>query len=102
MDIHLTVNRGEVQRMAVRQRIVRIGNSRGVRLPSSMLAEAQLAEGDEVEVSAEVGQIVLRRARRPREGWSEHFAEMAKHGDDRLIDGDQLTASTWDAAEWEW
>ena len=88
--------------MAVRQRIVRIGNSRGVRLPSRMLAEAQLAEGDEVELSAEVDQIVLRRARRPREDWSERFAEMAKQGDDRLMDGDQLSASTWDAKEWEW
>ena len=88
--------------MAIRQRIVRIGNSRGVRLPSSMLAEAQLAEGDEVELSADVGQIVLRRARRPREGWGERFAEMAKQGDDRLVDGDQLAASTWDTAEWEW
>ena len=80
--------------MAVRQRIVRIGNSRGIRLPANTLAEAQLAEGDEVEVTAEVGQIVLRRARRPREGWAEQFAEMARHGDDKLLDGDQFTASS--------
>ena len=86
----------------MRQRIVRIGNSRGVRLPASMLAEAQLAEGDEVEVSAEIGQIMLRRTKRPREGWGERFAEMAKYEDDRLVDGDQLSASTWDATEWEW
>ena len=88
--------------MAVRQRIVRIGNSRGVRLPASMLAEAQLAEGDEVEVSAEVGQIVLRQVRKPRAGWAEQFAEMARRGDDTLIDGDQLAASDWDSTEWEW
>lgn len=71
--------------MAVRQRIVRLGNSRGVRLPASTLAEARLAEGDEVEVSAEVGQIVLRQVRRPRAGWAEQFAEMARRGDDELI-----------------
>jgi antitoxin MazE len=88
--------------MAVRQRIVRIGNSRGVRLPASMLAEADLAEGDEVEVSAEAGQIVLRRVRRPRAGWAEQFAAMAQHGDDQLVDGEQLVASSWDATEWEW
>ena len=88
--------------MAVRQRIVRIGNSRGVRLPASMLAEAQLAEGDEVELSAEAGQITLRQVRRPRADWAEQFAAMAKHGDDKLIDGDQRDASSWDATEWEW
>jgi antitoxin MazE len=88
--------------MAVRQRIVRIGNSRGVRLPASMLAEAALSEGDEVEVSAEAGQIVLRRVRRPRDGWSEQFATMARHGDDQLVDGEQLMASSWDTTEWEW
>ena len=88
--------------MVVRQRIVRIGNSRGVRLPASMLAEAQLAEGDEVELSAEVGQIVVRQVRKPRAGWAEQFAAMAQHGDDKLLDGDQLTASSWDVTEWEW
>ncbi len=88
--------------MAVRQRIVRIGNSRGVRLPASMLAEARLSEGDEVEVSAEVGQIVLRQVRKPRAGWAERFAEMARHGDDTLLGGDQVTASSWDTTEWEW
>ena len=88
--------------MAFRQRIVRIGNSRGVRLPANMLAEAQLAEGDEVELSAEVGQIVLRQVRRARAGWAEQFAEMARCGDDRLLDGDQLNASSWDDTEWEW
>ncbi len=76
--------------MAVRQRIVRIGNSRGVRLPAHLLAEAHLGEGDEVELSLEADRIVLRAAHRPRAGWSEQFSEMAKHGDDRLLDGDFL------------
>ena len=88
--------------MAIRQRIVKIGNSRGVRLPSSMLAEAHLAEGDEVEVSAEVGQIVLRPRKRPRAGWAERFAEMAQQGDDALLDAEYLTPSEWDTSEWEW
>jgi antitoxin MazE len=88
--------------MVVRQRIVKIGNSRGVRLPASMLAEAHLAEGDEVEVRAEVGQIVLRPIKRPRAGWAEQFAEMARQGDDTLLDAEYLTPSEWDQTEWEW
>jgi antitoxin MazE len=88
--------------MIARQRIVRIGNSRGIRLPSSVLAETHLAEGDEVDLSVESGRIVLRPVRRPRAGWAEQFAEMAKQGDDRLLDGDQLTATVWDKTDWEW
>jgi hypothetical protein len=38
----------------------------------------------------------------PRAGWAEQFAEMAEHGDDALLDGDQPMASSWDATEWVW
>jgi antitoxin MazE len=89
-------------RMAIRQRIVKIGSSRGVRLPASMLAEVHLAEGDEVEVSAEVGRIVLCPIREPRAGWAEQVAEMARQGDDALLDAEYLTPSEWDQKEWEW
>lgn len=88
--------------MAVRQRIVRVGNSRGIRLPSRVLAEAGLAEGDVVELKIEEGHIVIYPARHPREGWSEQFALMAKEGDDRLLDGETMATSSWDHTEWEW
>ena len=86
----------------MRQKIVRIGNSRGVRLPSRVLAETHLIEGDEVDLTVEDGQIVLRPSRQPRAGWSEQFAEMARHGDDRLLDDDTVITSDWDLTEWEW
>lgn len=88
--------------MTTRQRIIRIGNSRGVRVPAAMLAEAHLSEGDEVDLAIEAGAIVLRPARRPRAGWDEQFARMAQAGDDRLLDGDRPCASNWEASEWEW
>ncbi len=56
---------------------------------------------DEVELVAGDGQILIRAVRRPREGWDEAFAEMARRGDDRLLD-DVPSTSTWDEEEWEW
>ena len=50
----------------MKSRIVQIGNSRGIRLPKVLLEEAQLT--DEVELDAEPGRIVIRRASRPRLG----------------------------------
>ena len=43
--------------------IARWGNSLGVRLSKAVAAEAQVAEGDTVEVSVKAGAIVLRPAR---------------------------------------
>jgi antitoxin MazE len=82
----------------VKARIVRIGNSQGVRIPKPLLEEAQL--GDEVELRAEAGRIVIERADAPRAGWSEAFAAMAAAGDDALLD--EATPTAFDEAEWTW
>jgi len=46
--------------------IVRIGNSKGIRLPKVLLQEAQL-EG-EVELQTEPGRILICKTARPRTG----------------------------------
>lgn len=84
----------------MRVHLIRIGNSRGIRIPKAVLDELGL-EG-ELDLEIRSGKLVLSRARRPREGWDEAFAAMAKRGDDRLVDGEQLDASSWDDEEWEW
>jgi len=84
----------------MRVHLIRIGNSRGIRIPKAVLEQLGL-EG-ELDLEIRSGKLVLSCARRPREGWDEAFAAMAKRGDDRLIDGDQLDASSWDGEEWEW
>ena len=82
----------------MKTRIVRIGNSRGIRLPKVLLEEAQLP--DEVELQAEPGRIVIRRAARPRAGWAAAARRMRKQGDDQLLD--PPTATRFDEEEWEW
>ena len=80
-------------------RLVRIGNSRGVRIPRAMIETAGL--GDVVDLVVEDGVVLIRRTESPRAGWDEAFAEMAARADDVLLDGDDLTASEWDRQEWE-
>ncbi len=81
-----------------RTHIVRIGNSRGLRIPKVWIEQLDLS--DEVEMSVQADRLVIRSARRPREGWEEQFRAMHERGDDRLIEG--IPASTWDEKEWEW
>jgi antitoxin MazE len=85
---------------SMKTRIVRIGNSKGIRIPKPLLDQAGL-EG-EVDIEARKDSLVIRAARKPRDGWSQAFREMAARGDDQLIDGDAPNLSSWDKDEWEW
>ena len=84
----------------MKTRIVRIGNSRGVRIPKPLLDQTGLQ--GEVEISAADGALIIRAARKPREGWDAAFREMARRGDDALIDDAPPSLSRWDEDEWEW
>lgn len=88
--------------MVTRTRIIRIGNSQGVRVPRSLLEQAGFSEGDQaVELEVRQEGILIRHAKRARSGWAAQFAQMAEHGDDTLLD-DALQASSWDEQEWQW
>jgi antitoxin MazE len=84
--------------MATKTRIVRIGNSRGIRVPKILLDQAQLP--DEVELHAEPGRLVVLGARRPRTGWAEAARAMAEARHDALLDAPLPTH--FDREEWEW
>lgn len=78
--------------------IVRIGNSRGIRLPKALLQEAQLE--NEVELQAEPGRILISKAAKPRAGWAEAARRMRRRGEDGLLD--PLTPTQFDKEEWKW
>ena len=84
----------------MKTRIVRIGNSQGVRIPKLLLERSNLP--DEVELEAQDNQIVIRSAKQPRENWELVFQAMANRGDDDLLDKSPLPQSRWDEDEWEW
>ena len=84
-----------------RTRLVRLGNSHGVRIPKPILASLALKDNEEVALSVQRGKLVLEPARRPREGWDEAFAEMAARGDDKLLEPD-FPPTEWEKTEWTW
>jgi antitoxin MazE len=83
---------------AIRTRIVKIGNSQGIRIPKLLLEQSGL--NAEVEVEVEGDRLVIRTAPRQRAGWDDAFAAMAKHQDDTLLD--DIGPTDWDTAEWDW
>jgi antitoxin MazE len=84
----------------MKTRIVRIGNSQGVRIPRPLIEEAGLS--GEVDISVHEGSIIIKSIAKPRAGWSAAFAAMANQGDDSLIDDVPPSSTDWDESEWQW
>ena len=69
----------------MRAAIRKLGNSSGIIIPKSMLAEIGVAAGDTVDLSLENGRIAITPVkRRPREGWAAAFEEIGEFGDEDL------------------
>ncbi len=84
----------------VKTRIVKIGNSQGIRIPKPVLEQLGFAEEVELEILPD--QLIIRSSHLPRQKWEEHFKAMAEAGDDRLLDKEATNSSRWDEEEWEW
>ena len=80
-------------------KIVPIGNSRGIRIPKAMLEHCGF--GEEVDLQAKNGSLVLRAVKATRAGWADAFGRMAAAGDDQLVQEDAPTATQFDAEEWQ-
>ncbi len=85
----------------MKAKLIRIGNSRGVRIPKPLLEEVGLH--GEVELQIEDNGIVIRPIAKRREGWEQAFQSMSAKGDDLPLDEDSLPyISSWDQEEWQW
>ncbi|MEP7000182.1 MAG: AbrB/MazE/SpoVT family DNA-binding domain-containing protein [bacterium] len=81
----------------MRSKIVRIGNSQGVRLPKLLIEQAGLEE--DVELRAEAGQIIIAAPRKTRAGWADAAQRARAAGDDAL---ESTGATRFEQTEWEW
>ena len=84
----------------MKARVVRIGNSKGIRIPKSVIEQCQLHGA--VDLIVQQGQLLVRSAAKARAGWNQAFEQMHRHGDDQLIDRDAPSTSQWDRKNWTW
>ena len=76
--------------------IIKIGNSKGLRLNKQILEQYHIT--DKVELILEEDKIILKPIEKPRKGWNEAFQSMSKNGDDNLLIEDVFTDEEFD--EW--
>ena len=81
-------------------RLVKIGNSQGIRIPKLLLE--QVGFSGEIQLEVEKDRLILSSVTGRRQGWEEQFQRMAQQGDDRLLDGEVLLPTSWEEQEWEW
>ena len=81
-----------------RTKLVRIGNSRGVRIPKPLLEQAGL--GDEIQLRVMDEGIMIEPAQGLREGWAQAAAVLRERGEDGLLD--EPTPTGFDESEWAW
>lgn len=85
----------------MKTKVIKIGNSRGVRIPRHMLEQSGLK--GEVEIEVKDKKIILKSTSKMREDWDSAFQEMSRNNDDILLDKDYLkNITSWDKEEWEW
>jgi antitoxin MazE len=82
----------------MKTRIVRIGNSQGVRIPKLLLEQAGL--DGEVELRVTDSGIVIEAVDSPRAGWWEAARTLRERGEDGPLD--EMTPTSFDDDEWVW
>ncbi len=76
--------------------IIKIGNSKGLRLSKTILEKYDIK--DKVELILEKVYIILKPISKPRKGWEKSFKEMNKNADDQLFFDDVFEDENLD--EW--
>lgn len=82
----------------MKTRLVRIGNSRGIRLPKPLIEEAGLA--DEIELHVRDGAIIILPATAPRADWADAARLLFDRGESGMLD--EPTPTRFEEDEWEW
>lgn len=78
--------------------LVRIGNSRGIRIPKPLIEQCGLREI--VELRVENNRLIISPERQPRQGWREAFRAAGAATRDELLLPDFPNA--FDQEEWQW
>ena len=84
---------------SIKTKVVRIGNSRGIRIPKVILDQYHI--NDEVELETKEDCLIIKSSHVARDGWDTAFKKMHENQDDVLLMDDGVK-NEFDEDEWEW
>jgi antitoxin MazE len=83
----------------MRVELIRIGNSRGIRIPKPLIEQCGL--GETVELNVEKGRLTISPGRQARAGWRDAFLSAGSSAEDAKLMG-SISDNEFDAEEWTW
>ncbi|NNE97559.1 MAG: AbrB/MazE/SpoVT family DNA-binding domain-containing protein [Pyrinomonadaceae bacterium] len=84
----------------MKTQIVKIGNSKGIRIPKPILKQCSLDADVELEVRADG--LLIKPAKTPRHNWDAAFAAMAETEEDELVLDDTDSNTGFEKEKWRW
>lgn len=82
--------------------IIKIGNSKGIRIPKPVLEQCGLTDEIQMKISDEM--LILSPIKKQREGWEKEFEKSTKkkEKDDKVLKEFENSSHEWDDEEWKW
>ncbi|MFN8576329.1 MAG: AbrB/MazE/SpoVT family DNA-binding domain-containing protein [Candidatus Sericytochromatia bacterium] len=77
-------------------KLIKVGNSKGIRIPSSILKECQIT--DQLEMEVKNNTIIIKPLNKARQGWEEAFRLMSERKEDKLL----IDNIDEEMDNWEW
>lgn len=82
----------------MKTQIIKIGNSKGIRIPKPLLEQSNLDGEVELEVRDEG--LLIKSSKKPRATWAKAFKEMSENDEDEMLIED--SATDFEREEWQW
>lgn len=79
--------------------LIKIGNSKGIRIPAPILEQCGFEKS--VELTVEENALVIKPAKKARQGWGEAFKERKTENSEPLLIPDTIS-NQFDTDEWTW
>ncbi len=85
--------------MSITTRIIRIGNSKGIRIPKPLLE--QMDANDRVTLRVKNGQLIVKPVENVRQRRAAAFKQGAESAQEEMLIPEKLQ-NHWDEEGWEW
>jgi antitoxin MazE len=84
----------------MKAKVVQIGNSKGIRIPKSVLDQCDFDE--EVRIEVRNKKLIVYSEKKPRKNWNADFKKKAVVTKDESLEEFAKIKSSWDNKEWKW
>ena len=83
----------------MRLELIRIGNSRGIRIPKPLIEQCGFHNA--IDLFVEHGRLIIAPDRRPRQDWEQAFQRAGSSAKDEVL-LDRVPMNEFDRKEWQW